>query len=96
MVRNRNGFRLLQRNSPVWAGMFASAQLSNHVAALAYVVDYLVPIRSNCSNFDEAALKEEKGPVSISNIVDDSIFCKGGRFPVWKHDVAEFASEDGR
>jgi hypothetical protein len=59
-MRNRNGFRLLQRNSPVWAGMLASAQLSNNVAALAYVVDHLVPIRGNCSNFDEAALKEEK------------------------------------
>jgi hypothetical protein len=94
-MRNRNGFRLLQRNRPVWAGMFASAQFSNNVAALAYVVDHLVPIKSNCSNFDEPALKEEKSTVFISNIVDYSIFRKGGRFPVWKQGVAEFASEDG-
>jgi hypothetical protein len=33
-MRNENGFRLLQRNSPIWAGMLASAQFSNNVAAL--------------------------------------------------------------
>src|ERR1700686_15696 len=91
--RHRDDLGALQRYRAVLTLLSRSTKLSHNVSSFADIVDELMAILGNASDFHIPRLEEEKHPFVFPHVVNYLIFFEGRHATILQDDIAKLPSK---